>query len=96
MEPLIKDGAYCVFRFGVEGPRGGRIVLVQHSNIYDPETGGSYTVKKYQSTKATAQEHGWKHTSIQLVPINPDFKPIDITAENAEEIRVIAEFSAVL
>lgn len=96
MEPLIKDGAYCVFRFGVEGPRGGRIVLVQHSDIYDPETGGSYTVKKYQSTKTAAQEHGWKHTSIQLVPINPDFKPIDITAENAEEIRVIAEFSAVL
>jgi DUF2075 family protein/SOS-response transcriptional repressor LexA len=96
MEPLIKDGTYCVLRFGVEGSRGGRIVLVQHSEIYDPETGGSYTIKKYQSTKATNQEHEWRHSSIQLVPINPDFQSINITAANAEEIRVIAEFVTVL
>ncbi len=96
MEPLIKDGAYCVFKFGVEGPRGGRIVLAQHEDIYDPETGGSYTIKKYQSTKVVTGEHEWKHTRIQLLPLNPDFSPIEITAENAEEIRVIAEFATVL
>jgi hypothetical protein len=96
MEPKIKDGSYCLFTFGVIGSRVGRIVLVQHSQISDPETGGSYTIKKYQSKKITNKEGGWKHASIQLLPINPDFKPIEITAESAEEIKVIAEFVAVL
>jgi phage repressor protein C with HTH and peptisase S24 domain len=96
MEPKIKDGSYCLFTFGVIGSRNGRIVLAQHSQISDPETGGSYTIKKYQSKKITNKEGGWKHASIQLLPINPDFKPIEITAESAEEIKVIAEFVAVL
>lgn len=96
MQPLIKDGAYCVFRFGVEGPRGGRIVLAQHNDINDPETGGSYTVKKYQSTKVVSQEHEWTHSSIRLLPLNPDYSPIDIKPESAEDIKVIAEFAALL
>jgi phage repressor protein C with HTH and peptisase S24 domain len=96
MEPKINDGSYCLFSFGVIGSRVGRIVLVQHSDISDPETGGSYTIKKYQSKKITNKDGDWKHTSIQLLPINPDFKPIEITAENVEEIKVIAEFIAVL
>ncbi len=36
------------------------------------------------------------NTSILLMPINPDFQPITITAELAEDIRVIAEFVSVL
>jgi phage repressor protein C with HTH and peptisase S24 domain len=96
MEPKIKDGSYCLFTFGVIGSRVGRIVLAQHSDISDPETGGSYTIKKYQSKKIINKDGGWKHTSIQLLPLNPDFKPIEITAKSADEIKVIAEFVAVL
>jgi hypothetical protein len=54
------------------------------------------TIKKYHSTKTVTGEDEWKHTNIQLLPLNPDFRPIDITAENAEKIRVIAEFAVVL
>jgi phage repressor protein C with HTH and peptisase S24 domain len=96
MEPLIPNGSYGLFKFGVEGSRANRIILAQHSKIADPETGGSYTLKKYQSTKTTQGQHEWEHTSIQLVPVNPTFKPIDITAESAEEISVIAEFITVI
>ena len=96
MEPKIKDGAYCLFTFGVIGSRVGRIVLAQHSDISDPETGGSYTIKKYQSEKNISKDGDWKHTNIQLLPLNPDFKPIEVTAESADEIKVIAEFVAVL
>jgi hypothetical protein len=96
MEPKIKDGSYCLFTFGVIGSRVGKIVLAQHSDISDPETGGSYTIKKYQSKKIINKDGGWKHTSIQLLPLNPDFKPIEITAQSADEIKVIAEFVAVL
>jgi uncharacterized protein len=96
MEPKIMDGSFCLFSFGVIGSRMGRIVLAQHSAISDPETGGSYTIKKYQSQKTANDDGGWKHASIQLLPLNPDFKPIEITAESADEIKVIAEFVAVL
>jgi hypothetical protein len=96
MEPLIKDGTYCLFKYGVVGSRAGRIVLVQNSKIFDPETGGSYTIKKYQSKKISDKEGSWKHVSIQLLPINSTFKPIEITAESEDEIKVIAEFVSVL
>jgi SOS-response transcriptional repressor LexA len=96
MEPKIKDGSYCLFTFGVIGSRNGRIVLAQHSDISDPETGGSYTIKKYLSKKTTGTDGEWKHTAIQLLPINPDFKPIEITADCADEIKIIAEFVTVL
>ena len=71
-------------------------MLVQNSKIFDPETGGSYTIKKYQSKKISDKEGSWKHVSIQLLPINSTFKPIEITAESEDEIKVIAEFVSVL
>lgn len=46
MEPRLHHGDYCVFRANVGGTRNNKIVLVQHSSIADPDTGGSYTVKK--------------------------------------------------
>lgn len=96
MQPLIQDGAYCLFRFGVEGSRDGRIVLAQHAGIADPETGGSYTVKRYRSTKRKDAEYEWQHRSISLEPINPDFLPLRMSAEGAEELRIVAEFVAAL
>lgn len=95
MEPKIKDGSYCLFTFGVVGSRAGRIVLAQHSSISDPETGGSYTVKKYWSEKTTTED-SWKHERIRLLPINPEFTPIEIPADNDEKINTIAEFVRVL
>lgn len=94
MTPLISDGAYCVFRYGIEGSRSGKIVLAQHSEIADQETGGSYTVKKYLSKKESGEEGEWAHTEIRLMPINPSFQPIRITPESADQIRIVAEFVA--
>lgn len=37
MNRRIPNGAYCVFRQAVGGPR--KVVLVQHRDISDPETG---------------------------------------------------------
>lgn len=75
MEPRIPDGSYCIFRAPVEGSRQGRIVLVQHRSIHDPETGGSYTVKRYRSVKLPSEEGTWRHGIIQLEPVNPTFSP---------------------
>ncbi len=79
------------------GSRHGKLVLVQVNTHADPEDGGRYTVKKYQSTKRLS-DNGWEHESIELQPLNPDpkFKPIKITADDADSMRIIGEFVAVL
>jgi phage repressor protein C with HTH and peptisase S24 domain len=95
MEPLIRDGAWCLFRSPLEGSRHNAIVLVQLRDMKDPETGERYTVKRYSSQKA-AKGDTWRHTKIVLSPINQAYEPIVIT-ENAEErVRVLAEFVEVL
>jgi len=95
MEPRIPDGSWCLFRSPVAGPRQGKIVLVEHRDIADLETGGSYTVKRYRSRKATDAE-GWRHVEIRLEPENPEFAPI-VLRESAEgEVRVVAELVEVL
>ena len=50
------DGAYCLFRAPVEGTRQGKTVLVQLRDATDPETGQRYTVKRYESEKATQDD----------------------------------------
>jgi hypothetical protein len=98
MSPTIKSGSYCVFRSPVEGTRQGRIVLVQKRNMTDPETGGSYTVKRYESTKSIGRE-GWRHESIRLIPDNPErekYPILEFSPEDDTDLRVIAEFVQML
>ena len=100
MEPLIPDGSLCLFRVDVAGSRGGRILLVQHHAISDPELGGSYTVKKYRSLKVqeadATDDASWTHTAIQLVPLNEEFQTIWINPDQVEDLRIVAEFIRVL
>jgi DUF2075 family protein len=100
MEPLIPDGSYCVFRRDVAGSRGGKVLLVQHRAIADPETGGSYTVKEYRSLKVEDTDSGgggsWTHTAIHLVPRNKDFHAIWVNPDQVDDLRVIAEFVGLL
>jgi len=91
MEPMINDGAYCVFRFNPAGTRQGKIVLVQYRGPADPDTGGSYTIKKYSSAKTVESGGEWLHSQITLLPLNPDYEPIVFTPENVDEVRVIAQ-----
>jgi len=96
MEPAVPHGSYCLFRAPVEGSRQGKTVLVQLRDMTDPETGGRYTVKRYQSEKAISEDGAWRHVKINLKSINPDFGPIEFTAEDENDIRVIAEVIEVL
>jgi type III restriction enzyme len=96
MEPKIPDGAYCVFAAYRGGSRQGKIVLAQHHGLADPETGGSYTVKRYQSEKKELEGELWGHTKIVLESLNPDFKSIKLTPASADEFKIIAEFVAVV
>lgn len=62
---------------------------------FDAEDGGRYTVKKWRSTKQSSED-SWEHQTIELVPLNPEYQPVKISAEDAEDVRVIGEFVSVL
>jgi type III restriction enzyme len=96
MEPLILDGSYCVFMRDIVGSRQGKIVLVQHHDIADEETGGSYTVKKYKSEKRYEKDGTWYHEKIILEPLNKEFEPIVLRDCIEGEFKVIGEFVAAL
>lgn len=51
MNKRIINGSWCLFKANPGGNRNGKIVLVQHRDIEDPDHGGTYTVKTYHSEK---------------------------------------------
>lgn len=95
MEPRIPDNSYCLFSGQVASSRQGKILLVQHREIWDPENGGSYTVKRYASSKEPMDD-SWRHAEIRLEPLNPSFEPIVLKSVLEEDVRVIAEVVDVL
>lgn len=91
MEPLIPDGAYCLFRQADEPSGADRPVLVRHSGTTDPATGGRFTFKRYRAERSADGV-----TRVVLEPANPAFTPIVLTADDANEVRVVAEVVAVV
>jgi uncharacterized protein len=99
MNRRIPNGSWCLFRAKPAGTREGKVVVVQHRGIADPETGGRYTVKIYSSEKAATQDGGWRHERITLRPDSdrPEFEPIVITLDEGEDgFEVVAEMLMVL
>ena len=95
MEPLIKDGSLCLFRAGVVGSRQNKRLLIQKMGTVD--TGGEFTVKTYTSKKLPTNEEQWRHVSIRLQPLNPEFEAMEFGPEDEhKQFRVIAEFVRVL
>lgn len=97
MNRRIPNGAYCIFRGPVIGSRQGKVVLVEHRDIVDPDTGGSYTVKLYESTRTPDESGGWRHAEIRLRSDTdaPGYEPIVLT-NGADALRVVAELIEVL
>ncbi|MBI2395385.1 MAG: LexA family transcriptional regulator [Deltaproteobacteria bacterium] len=88
MEPRIPDGAYCVFMGPVRSTPVGRVVLVEHRSVGDPETGGAYSIKRLQLRP------GKRRRGIRLVPDNAEYPALEI--DDRSSIRVIGELVAVL
>lgn len=72
----------------------GNIVLALYCGAPDPDTGGSFTVKKYSSVKSP--EIGRRQTRIILSPVNPDFQAIEIPEKQIENFKIVAGFLAVV
>ncbi len=98
MNRRIPNGAWCLWRANPTGTRHGKIVLAQHHAIDDPELGGSYTVKVYESEKITTEGDGWRHGQIRLTPDSFDssFKPLVFDDPEEGELRIVAELVEIL
>ncbi|GAA4406669.1 DNA/RNA helicase domain-containing protein [Quisquiliibacterium transsilvanicum] len=99
MNRRIPNGSWCLFRANPPGTREGKVVVVQHRSIADPETGGQYTVKRYASEKMPGEDGAWQHLRITLHPDSdrPGFEPIEIRlGEGEDEFSVVAELLLVL
>ena len=97
MNKKIPNRSLCLFQKDPGGSREGKIVLVEHRNIYDADFGAGYTVKSYHSTKEVSQE-GWSHKSIKLKPQSTDsiYKDIILNEDDLSELKVVGIFVAVL
>lgn len=98
MNRRIPNGSWCLFRANPQGTRNGKIVVAQHRSISDPESGGSFTVKRYSSKKEQSIEGEWRHTSLELEPdsTNSSFKSLVFGPESAGAVSIVAEFIGVL
>jgi SOS-response transcriptional repressor LexA len=74
----------------------GKVVLVQSDDLGDPETGGSYTVKRFWSKKEYDADGRITRTEIRLEPENPDFQSIVLTPDDDSDVQVLAVFEEVL
>ena len=70
---------------------------MQHRDVTDPEMGGSYTVKCYQSERRGDGE-GWRHERITLMPMSSDprYKPLVLVPRDEGAVRVVAKWVAVV
>jgi len=99
MEPQIPDGAYCLFerqRDERAHALQGRIVLAQHRDIYDPETGGNYTIRRYAQEQRSGASRSRPTRSVRLLPLHPAYAPIILDNIPTGERHVIATFLTVL
>ena len=97
MNRIIPNGSICLFKKDPGGSRNGKIVLVEHTDIYDADTGSCYTVKEYQSQKV--QEGGsWRHESICLKPVSNDssYQELVLTGDQVEAFRVVGIFVKII
>jgi SOS-response transcriptional repressor LexA len=92
MEPLIRDGAICLFRPMEGRDLDGTVVLFQLRDARDPESGGRYTVKRF---KVVGRRDG-RISRVRLEPINREFQAIVLEEDPMRQLTPIAEFLEVL
>ena len=96
MEPLISDGAWCLFLRQAPSIRDGMVAIVQHRDIHDPETGGNYTIKRLGRVRGVTADGTPGYIAVRLEPENPAFEPMSVSETSETQLQVIGEFVEVL
>jgi phage repressor protein C with HTH and peptisase S24 domain len=91
MEPRIPDGSLNLFRLHPAGSRQNKILLIERFGVTN-ET-ARYTVKRYTSRKVYSGEDEWRHESIRLEPLNPEYEAWDV---GPQDFAVVAEWLRVI
>jgi len=97
MNKRIPNGAWCLFKANPEGSRNNKVVIVQHRDIQDMDTGASYTVKLYRSEKII-EEDKWRHSRVILKPDSniKGYMDLVFDGDMDSELKVVGELIAVL
>jgi DUF2075 family protein len=97
MNKRIPNGAWCLFNENPGGTRNGKIVLVQHRAIEDPDSGSCLTVKLYRSEKTMSGDE-LLNQKVVLTPVTSThgYRNIVIEDDDLHDLRVVGEFVAVL
>jgi len=97
MNKRIPNGAWCLFKKNPGGSRNNKVVIVQHRDIQDPDTGTSCTVKLYHSEKIIEGD-GWRHSRIVLRPDSyiEGYEELVFDRDSLVDLSVIGELIAVL
>nr|WP_273045297.1 S24 family peptidase [Marinobacter sp. UBA2678] len=97
MNKRIPNGAWCLFNANPGGTRNGKIVLVQHRAIEDPDNGSCLTVKLYRSEKTMSGDE-LVNEKVILMPVTSahGYRDIVIEDDDLHDLRVVGEFVAVL
>ena len=97
MNKRIPNGAWCLFKANPGGTRNNKVVIVQHRDIQDQDTGASYTVKLYCSEKISEGDE-WRHERIVLKPDSyiEGYTELVFEEDSLIDLSVIGELIAVL
>lgn len=98
MNRRIPDGALCLFEATPGGSRNGRVMLVYHRDIQDPDHGGGLTVKVYHSEKESQSDNEWRHSRIVLAcdTLEAGYEDIVLDGDQAEGLWVVGEYRGVI
>lgn len=92
MEPLIRDGAICLFRPMESRDPNDKVVLLQLRDARDPESGGRYTVKRFK----VAERRDGEVVRVRLESLNRDFEAMELEEDPMSRLVPLAEFLEVL
>lgn len=98
MEAAVPDGSWGLFRMFAAGTApsatalDGKRLIVQLRDETDPDTGGSYTLKRWKVSKF---DEATGIQQVELRPDNPAYKTRKFTAGDGD-LRVVAEFLEVV
>lgn len=96
MEPMIPNGALCLFRVYQGGSRQNKVLLIKSRRLLDPETEMAYMVKRYRRLTPVGDTQNRNRVVIHLISENKDYKPIVLQSSSEKEITVLAEFIEVI
>ena len=97
MNRVIPNGAWCVFRRNPAGTRNRKIVIAQLRDYSDPDNGGAFTIKRYESIKRASPDGDTENKLIRLKPesASDKYETIELAADD-ENVLIVAEFLRVL